>query len=773
MDQARSTISKIFNGEPHSYTRFNLTQNMEGDNSHVEMKLSTDVDEEVGGNGVGEHLNHNANRNSSRKPYLTQTFGRTPKNLCFLAATVFLIFIIGYLIGYMVHQKKDVAPVCAASFLSSENTVAHETGAAPLMNWDDVKALLSRGLTANKMETALSEFSIVDHRAGSYGDEQLGNKVHERFKSYRMKTWTDEHFVKVQDLPASGSNSIVFKNNPEERPKGFLSYSGTGSVTGAVLYGHYGQESDFRLLRDRNINLSGRVMLLRAGKISFAEKVANAVKMNASAVLIYPDHTDYSIGEDTDLYGHVHLGSGDPYTPGFPSFNHTQFPPVQSSGLPQILAQTITQGMAIKILRNLGGQNLPEGWDGFNKLGDVNDTVTVKVNNVLAEKKINNVFGVIKGFVDSDRYVVIGAQRDAWGPGYAASTVGTSVLVELARSISDMVKNDGFKPRRSIVFASWSAGEYGSVGATEWLEGYLTSLGMKAFSYINLDGIVTGWNGFKVAASPLMHTLIKNALKEVKNKDGSLFDQFAKNNWESEMLEPMNMDNAAYPFLAFSGIPSMSFRFKAGNLFYKYFGTMLDTKDKLNAATSTQVPQLAETAGRFAGHIALRLVHDHLLQMDLKKYDNVIRSHVVKIKGKVNNVQQMQPQLFPKALTVNWLIMASGSFGRAHRSLMADIDNSDLEDIEMCRLINDRIMTVERSFLSPYVSPRESPFRHILLGSGPHTLKALYNHLDALKMNTPDADANLFRNQFALATWTIQGSANALAGDIWSLDNEI
>lgn len=25
-------------------------------------------------------------------------------------------------------------------------------------------------------------------------------------------------------------------------------------------------------------------------------------------------------------------------------------------------------------------------------------------------------------------------------------------------------------PRRSIVFASWSAGEYGSIGATEWLE---------------------------------------------------------------------------------------------------------------------------------------------------------------------------------------------------------------------------------------------------------------------------------------------------------------
>lgn len=80
-----------FNGEPHSYTRFNLTQNMEGDNSQVEMKLSSDVDEEVGGNGVGEHLNHN----SARTPYIAQKLRRTPRNLCFLAATVLLMFLIG------------------------------------------------------------------------------------------------------------------------------------------------------------------------------------------------------------------------------------------------------------------------------------------------------------------------------------------------------------------------------------------------------------------------------------------------------------------------------------------------------------------------------------------------------------------------------------------------------------------------------------------------------------------------------------------------------
>lgn len=75
--------------------------------------------------------------------------------------------------------------------------------------------------------------------------------------------------------------------------------------------------------------------------------------------------------------------------------------------------------------------------------------------------------------------------------------------------------------------------------------------------------------------------------------------------------------------------------------------------------------------------------------------------------------------------------------------------------------------------MSPYVSPNENPFRHILLGTGPQTLNALMDHLEAIKIQSPEADAELFRNQFALATWTIQGCANSIAGDIWALDNEI
>lgn len=49
------------------------------------------------------------------------------------------------------------------------------------------------------------------------------------------------------------------------------------SPQGAVVYAHFGEESDLSLLQDKNINLNGRVVLVRAGKISFAEKVGGLV----------------------------------------------------------------------------------------------------------------------------------------------------------------------------------------------------------------------------------------------------------------------------------------------------------------------------------------------------------------------------------------------------------------------------------------------------------------------------------------------------------------
>lgn len=55
---------------------------------------------------------------------------------------------------------------------------------------------------------------------------------------------------------------------------------------------------------------------------------------------------------------------------------------------------------------------MPQEWGGVTKLGDETDLITLSVSNELAEKKIINVFGVIKGFVDPGTMICSFNKRD-------------------------------------------------------------------------------------------------------------------------------------------------------------------------------------------------------------------------------------------------------------------------------------------------------------------------------------------------------------------------
>ncbi|XP_068438186.1 transferrin receptor 1b [Clinocottus analis] len=760
MDRVRSAFNNMIKSE--RYSRFTLQPAEDGER-HIEVKLSDDsveVREPAGGS-----------------PSFRPAPRRQPRTtVCYLALGMLLIFITGYVLGYVSHREPSEAAQAScgpAAQTAGQPEVKPELKpvapvAAAQMDWDDVTQLLTQKLTSQAFDKTLSDFDLPKRSAGSAEDIRLANRIRDEFKKANMEPWTDVHYVQLQTPDSARPNSVRFGSDVFT-PAGFLAYSATGTVQGKLVYGNYGRPEDLQVLQKKNVVLSGSVLLLRAGKISFAEQVDNAATKGAAAVLIYPDSQDYNYVDNTALYGHVHLGSGDPFTPGFPSFNHTQFPPTRSSGLPKIPAQTITATQAAALLQNIGGPDLDAG-SGFKgglaavayRLGGA-ENATVEVNNVLVNKEIYNVFGVIKGFTDPDRYVVLGAQRDAWGSGYAKATVGTSVLIELAKAVHEMVEKDGFRPRRSLVFASWSAGEYGSVGATEWLEGYMSSIDRRVVSYISLDGAVLGRGSFMASASPLLYSLLKDTMKDEKSPlgSGSVYDMMGAGNWEANALKPMSMDDPAFPFLASFGIPSISFHFISPNTeAYAYYGTSLDTVDHLNYQTAHRTSEMAAAAARFAGRMALRLVHDHLLRLDVSRYGGVVTEAVRRVYGRVNRLLKSK-QL--EDVSANWLNRARGSFQRAARSINSDILNTDLSDAEACRILNDRIMSVEHNLLSPYVSPVETPFRHLLLGRGDHTLAAIAETADMQQLHT----------QLALATWNLQGCANGIVGNVWDIDEEI
>jgi Zn-dependent M28 family amino/carboxypeptidase len=93
--------------------------------------------------------------------------------------------------------------------------------------------------------------------------------------------------------------------------------------------------------------------------------------------------------------------------------------------------------------------------------------------NVFNSRRIStiyNVVGAIKGFIEPDRYVIIGSHRDSWTFGSIDPSSAQSVLLEVSRSLMELKRKRQWQPMRTILFLSFSGEEYGLVGSTEWVE---------------------------------------------------------------------------------------------------------------------------------------------------------------------------------------------------------------------------------------------------------------------------------------------------------------
>uniref|UniRef100_A0A8K9X575 Transferrin receptor 2 n=1 Tax=Oncorhynchus mykiss TaxID=8022 RepID=A0A8K9X575_ONCMY len=584
----------------------------------------------------------------------------------------------------------------------------------------ELRDMLKKYLQDEKIESTVSR---TTHPSGSSEGTALAAEILETFKDLHMDhTWTDSHYATLQFPSRIQRNSLwmvdsqgeVLEEIPLEDPDSYCAYSATGTATGGVVYVNYGRQQDFDWLQSSGVSVVGCVVVMRVGGgVSYAEKVLLAQKAGAGGALIYPDPADISqdprrlgLNSYTAISEHVHLGSGDPFTPGFPSFNHTQFPPTQSSGLPVIPAQPISANVASKLLSQLTGPVCPRGWQG--RLPYVRCVlgrgftsadgrrIRMGVYNTMTPVLLNNIFSSLEGRIEPDQYIIMGAQRDAWGPGAVKAGVGTAILLELARTFSNMVQN-GFYPRRSLLFVSWDAGDFGNVGATEWLEGYLSMLHLKAVAYFSLD-----------------QACVCVSLQ----------------------------DSRPYPFV----------------------NTPLDTSGRLQEVLGGRLGVVGRSLGELVGLMVLRLAHDHILPLRITTYSHT----ALQFSAQLN---KHSAELQARGLSPQWVFSARGDYSRAAETLQEAILNSDVQDETMTRIYNTRMMRVEYYFLSQYVSVVETPFRHVLHGRGEHTLSALTEHLSLLTSDPRRFNEALFRRQLALFTWTLQGAANALSGDIWNIDN--
>lgn len=98
---------------------------------------------------------------------------------------------------------------------------------------------------------------------------------------------------------------------------------------------------------------------------------------------------------------------------------------------------------------------------------------------------------------------------------------GTASLHEVIKGFGELLKQ-GWKPLRTIIFASWDAEEYGLVGSTEFGEDYAEHAS-KVVAYINLDAATAG-SYLSIHASPSLVDLLRN-VTAVGHAPRSLSDQ--------------------------------------------------------------------------------------------------------------------------------------------------------------------------------------------------------------------------------------------------------
>ena len=155
----------------------------------------------------------------------------------------------------------------------------------------------------------------------------------------------------------------------------------------------------------------------------------------------------------------------------------------------------ISYDTAHEILKVLAGPNVPTGWQGGLPLtyhiGPGPAEVSLSVSMDYQIRPIWNVIATIPGTEEPDRWVMVGNHRDAWVYGAVDPGSGTAATLEMCHALGEAVKH-GWKPRRTLVYASWDAEEYGLVGSTEWAEEHAEEVKKKAVLMLNVDSAVTG-----------------------------------------------------------------------------------------------------------------------------------------------------------------------------------------------------------------------------------------------------------------------------------------
>ena len=415
-------------------------------------------------------------------------------------------------------------------------------------------------------EEHLRILTKVPHMAGTLEDKATADYVAQKFRNAGLDTQIVEYKVWMNypaeikvDMTAPpgiemhGPTRERVDNDPfQDDPRVVMPFNGmspSGDVEADVVYANYGTPDDFDKLEKMKVDVRGKIVLVRYGQNFRGVKVFVAQERGAAGVIIYSDPSDdgwrrgdkYPDGPwrpDTGVQrgsvGYMFEFPGDPTTPGVASIptlpDSQRISPQQSLQMPKIPVTPLSYHDVWPVLQHLSGPDSPRDWQGAlpftYHVGPGPSKVKMHLRQDYQFRTLWDVIGRVEGREVPDEWVVAGNHRDAWVYGAVDPNSGTTAMLESVHGVGELLKA-GWRPKRTLIFASWDGEEEGLIGSTEWVEQHEAQLS-NAAAYFNMDVAVSGPK-FGASAVPSLKQFLRDVTKVVPSpKGGTVYEAWQK-----------------------------------------------------------------------------------------------------------------------------------------------------------------------------------------------------------------------------------------------------
>jgi N-acetylated-alpha-linked acidic dipeptidase len=404
-----------------------------------------------------------------------------------------------------------------------------------------------------RMRANMERLSAHPHHVGSPYDKENAEWILAQYKQWGWDAHIEEFqvlfptpklrllemvepskFTAKLEEPAVAVDPTT-KQKDEQLPT-YNAYSPDGDVTAPLVYVNYGLVADYEELARHGISVKGAIVIARYGESWRGIKPKLAAEHGAIGCIIYSDPADDGYtqqlpfpkgpmrpaeGAQRGSVLDAPLYPGDPLTPGVAATKEAKRLKLEDAqSLAKVPVLPISYADAQPLLAALEGPVVPANWRGALPLTYRMGPGPAKVHLQLAFnwdlKPVYDVIATMRGSEEPDLWVLRGNHHDGWVNGADDPISGQVALLEEARALGELAKQ-GWRPKRTIIYASWDGEEPMLLGSTEWVEQHADELRQHAAVYINSDGNERGY--LSVEGSHALQSLMNGVAKDVEDPE--------------------------------------------------------------------------------------------------------------------------------------------------------------------------------------------------------------------------------------------------------------